>query len=147
MHLSLFHLSGFAGDAAAHQVGTVDMDPAASDRRVPTVAFSHVSERPETIARALAEHNIFVWSGHNYALEAARALGILESGGAVRVGPVHYNGTGEIDELIEALGVTGEEKVARGGSFAFGRAYLRTSLRSRNDPLASFDDLGFRCAR
>jgi len=73
-------------------------------RRVPTVVFTHETMPPKAIAAALADENIFVWSGHNYALEAARALGILDSGGAVRVGPVHYNGTGEIDELIEALG-------------------------------------------
>ena len=73
------------------------------DRRVPTVAFTHASKEPADIAAALGEDNIFVWSGHNYALETARTLGILDSGGAVRVGPVHYNSTAEIDELIGRL--------------------------------------------
>jgi len=41
----------------------------------------------------------------------------------------------------------GLERVARGGSFAFGRSYLRASGRSRNAPEDSFSDLGFRCAR
>ena len=71
--------------------------------RVPTVAFTHASVRSADIAKALAERNIFVWSGHNYAVEAANALGILESGGAVRVGPVHYNSIAEIDTLLAAL--------------------------------------------
>jgi len=75
----------------------------ALSRRVPTVAFTHASKAPDAIARALAEQNIFVWSGHNYALEVARSLGILESGGAVRVGPVHYNTIDEIDRLLDAL--------------------------------------------
>ena len=78
----------------------------AADRmswRVPTVSFTHVSIRPGAIAKALAERNIFVWSGHNYAVEAADALGILDSGGAVRVGPVHYNSIEEIDTLLVAL--------------------------------------------
>ena len=78
----------------------------AADRmswRVPTVSFTHVSIRPGAIAKALAERNIFVWSGHNYAVEAADALGILDSGGAVRVGPVHYNSIEEIDTLLAAL--------------------------------------------
>ena len=79
-------------------------DQAALDRRVPTVAFTHDSKPPEEIAEALAKENIFVWSGHNYALEVAKSLDILESGGAVRVGPVHYNSVAEIDELIESLG-------------------------------------------
>ena len=76
----------------------------ALDRRVPTVVFTHERMPPDEIARRLAAENIFVWSGHNYAIEPARALGLLDSGGAVRIGPVHYNTVGEIDELIEALG-------------------------------------------
>ena len=71
--------------------------------RVPTVSFTHATIQPDAIAMALAERNIFVWSGHNYAVEAADALGILESGGAVRVGPVHYNSIAEIDTLLTAL--------------------------------------------
>ena len=58
---------------------------------------------PALIAEKLAAQNIFVWSGHNYAVEPAKLLGIYENGGAVRVGPVHYNSIEEIDELIAAL--------------------------------------------
>jgi selenocysteine lyase/cysteine desulfurase len=75
----------------------------AMPRRGPTVAFTHESRTPADIARALAAENIFVWSGHNYAVEVAKSLGIYESGGAVRVGPVHYNTTGEIDRLLDVL--------------------------------------------
>jgi len=75
----------------------------AMDRRVPTVSFTHDRHAPATIAAALAERNIFAWNGHNYALEVAKALGILESGGAVRVGAVHYNGVDEIDAVLNAL--------------------------------------------
>ena len=78
-------------------------NPDAMDRRVPTVSFTHDKKSPDLIAEELARQNIFVWSGHNYALEVARTLGILESGGAVRVGPVHYNSMSEIDETLEAL--------------------------------------------
>jgi len=77
--------------------------PAALDRRVPTVSFTHASMGPDTIAKALAKENIFVWSGHNYAVEVAQTLGIYESGGGVRIGPVHYNSHAEIDELLDAL--------------------------------------------
>ena len=51
----------------------------------------------------LGRENIFVWSGHNYAVEVVKALGIYESGGAVRVGPVHYNTTEEIDNFLNTL--------------------------------------------
>ncbi|MDX1506931.1 MAG: cysteine desulfurase-like protein [Woeseiaceae bacterium] len=79
-------------------------DGAAMRRRVPTVSFVHESARPSDVAEQLAVRNIFAWSGHNYALEAASALGILDRGGAVRIGPVHYNTSNEINTLLEALG-------------------------------------------
>jgi cysteine desulfurase family protein (TIGR01976 family) len=72
-------------------------------RRLPTVSFTARSRAPGAIAGALAEQGVFVWSGHNYAVEAARALGIYDTGGAVRIGPVHYNGIDEIETLLEAL--------------------------------------------
>jgi selenocysteine lyase/cysteine desulfurase len=75
----------------------------AMDRRVPTVAFTHNSVAASAIAKALGEQNIFVWSGHNYAVEVAKTLGIYETGGAVRIGPVHYNSHAEIDEVLGAL--------------------------------------------
>jgi cysteine desulfurase family protein (TIGR01976 family) len=75
----------------------------AQDRRVPTVSFTHVSAQPAAIAEALAKRNIFVWSGHNYAVEPAKLLGIYDRGGAVRIGPVHYNSADEISEVLNAL--------------------------------------------
>ena len=72
-------------------------------RRVPTVSFTHVNVEPDTIAQFMADANIFVWSGHNYAVEVADSLGLLESGGVVRVGPVHYNDKAEIDRFLEVL--------------------------------------------
>jgi cysteine desulfurase family protein (TIGR01976 family) len=72
-------------------------------RRVPTVSFTHSNHKPEAIAEALGKRNIFVWSGHNYGLEPAKALGLLQSGGVVRIGAVHYNSAGEIDETLNAL--------------------------------------------
>lgn len=78
-------------------------DDAAIDRRAPTVSFTHEKSTPASIAEGLAKQNIFVWSGHNYAVEVAKTLGIYETGGALRVGPVHYNSIAEIDEFLSAL--------------------------------------------
>ena len=78
-------------------------DRAALDRRVPTVSFTHAKQRPDTIASALAKQNIFVWSGHNYAVEPAKALGLYDSGGVLRIGAVHYNTVDEIDETLRAI--------------------------------------------
>jgi cysteine desulfurase family protein (TIGR01976 family) len=94
-------ISGLAAIDGVTIQGISDAD--AMDRRVPTVSFTHVRSSPDAIAKALAKQNIFVWSGHNYAVEVAKTLGIYDSGGAVRVGPVHYNSLEEIDELLVAL--------------------------------------------
>jgi len=75
----------------------------AMTRRAPTVSFTVDGIAPASIAESLAEKNIFVWSGHNYAVEAAMALGIYDSGGAIRVGPVHYNTRDEVDAILIAL--------------------------------------------
>ena len=72
-------------------------------RRVPTVSFTVKNQNPEEIALKLAEENIFIWHGHNYALEAIRMMELEESGGVVRIGPVHYNTVEEIDCALEVL--------------------------------------------
>lgn len=78
-------------------------DKSALDRRVPTVSFTHARVAPGDIAQRLADDNIFVWNGHNYAVEVVKALGLYDSGGAVRIGPVHYNSVAEVDETLGVL--------------------------------------------
>jgi cysteine desulfurase family protein (TIGR01976 family) len=99
-------IAGLHSLAGVRILGITDVN--AMDRRVPTVSFVHERHKPAAIAKALARRNIFVWSGHNYALETAKALGIDDSGGAVRIGAVHYNSVAEIDtvlnELLDILG-------------------------------------------
>ena len=71
--------------------------------RVPTVSFTHRDIQPEKIAKTLADEGICVWSGHNYAYEVVRQLGLDEKQGVVRVGLAHYNTEAEIDEAIGAI--------------------------------------------
>jgi cysteine desulfurase family protein (TIGR01976 family) len=106
----LFDYERDLGDRLVHGLMNIDgvrvlgiTDKAAMSRRVPTVSFVHEHHSPSFIAGALAERNIFAWSGHNYALELARVLDIEKSGGGIRIGPVHYNTLDEIDVLIDAL--------------------------------------------
>lgn len=77
--------------------------PASCDRRVPTVSFVHETRTPDEIAQFLARRNIFVWSGHNYALETVRQLGIDETQGVVRIGMAHYNTVAEIECAVAAV--------------------------------------------
>jgi len=71
--------------------------------RVPTVSFTHTRHRSSALAKALAAHGINVWSGHNYALEVVRHLGLDEHEGVLRIGLAHYNTLEEIDAVIGSL--------------------------------------------
>jgi cysteine desulfurase family protein (TIGR01976 family) len=73
------------------------------DERVPTVSFTMEGKDPEKIARAIGDEGIYVWDGHNYALAIVERLGLLEKGGMIRVGPVHYNTFDELEKFGEAL--------------------------------------------
>jgi cysteine desulfurase family protein (TIGR01976 family) len=71
--------------------------------RAPTAYFNVAGRAPRQVAQDLAERRINVWSGDNYAWEVAGALGLRESGGAVRAGLVHYNDDSDVDRLLEAV--------------------------------------------
>lgn len=73
------------------------------DERVPTVSFTLEDKDPAKIADAIGNQNIYVWNGHNYALAIVERLGLLEVGGMIRVGPVHYNTLDEIERFKQAL--------------------------------------------
>jgi selenocysteine lyase/cysteine desulfurase len=55
------------------------------------------------VAEELDEANIYVWDGNYYALEVTKCLGLEDSGGMVRVGPVHYNTLEELNRFGEVL--------------------------------------------
>lgn len=112
VHAGMDCLFAYERDIAEHLINGLQQLPGvriqgitaadAMGRRVPTVSFTVDGVSPDSIAEALAARNIFVWSGHYYAVEVAKALGIYPSG-AVRIGPVHYNSVAEIDQLLSAL--------------------------------------------
>lgn len=71
--------------------------------RVPTVSVTHPDFRNSELARALGEQNINVWSGHNYAYEVVRHLGLDENEGVLRIGLAHYNTRDEVERITTAL--------------------------------------------
>lgn len=75
----------------------------AQHRRVPTVSFTVDGVSPEAMAKHFAGQNIFVWSGHNYALEPVKALGLMDKGGVLRAGLAHYNTEAEVDGFLSSL--------------------------------------------
>ena len=84
-----------------HIHGVTDLDRL--DERVPTVSFTVDGKDPEKIADALGNLGFYVWNGHNYALAIVERMGLLETGGMIRVGPVHYNTLNELERFGEAL--------------------------------------------
>ena len=89
-------------------------DPARFDQRAPTAAFTLAGYTPDEVAARLGEEGIFVWSGNYYALAVMERLGLEGQGGAVRIGPVHYNTPAEIDRAIGALRTLVMERSAAG---------------------------------
>lgn len=73
------------------------------DERAPTFAVSLQGYTPAEVAQRLGEQGIFVWDGHYYALAVMERLGLLKSGGLVRIGFAHYNTADEVERVLEAL--------------------------------------------
>ena len=89
-------LDGLAARADVRLVG-------APARRTPTVAFTVDGRSPLQVSADLGNVGIAVWAGNYYAVELMTALGLEDSGGAVRAGVVCYTTTAEVDRLLGAL--------------------------------------------
>ncbi|MGH8867346.1 MAG: cysteine desulfurase-like protein [Actinomycetes bacterium] len=72
-------------------------------RRTATVWFRVDGRTPAEVARHLATRRVNVWNGHNYAWELSGALGLRETGSAVRAGLVHYNHRADVDRLLDGV--------------------------------------------
>lgn len=80
------------------------------EQRTPTFAVSLEGHTPEAVARYLGEQDVYVWNGHYYAVAVMERLGLLDRGGLVRIGFVHYNTAEEIDRLITVLSEINNEQ-------------------------------------
>lgn len=76
--------------------------------RTPTAAFRVRGVAPDDVCRHLANARIAAWSGHNYALEAVRQLGLVDTGGVVRAGLSAYVTDDDVDRLLAVI-----ERIAR----------------------------------
>lgn len=94
-------LDGIAGIDGIRLYGIGDVDRL--DQRTPTFAVRVGDQHPRETAKLLAERGIFVWDGHYYAIELYDRLGLLETGGAVRIGFCHYHSLDEVDRVLESL--------------------------------------------
>jgi selenocysteine lyase/cysteine desulfurase len=73
------------------------------DERVPTVSFTLEGRHPAEVAEKLGDAGFYVWDGHYYALAVVERLGLLDTGGMVRVGASHYNTLDEVSRFRDAL--------------------------------------------
>ncbi|HKS99421.1 MAG TPA: cysteine desulfurase-like protein [Rugosimonospora sp.] len=71
--------------------------------RTATAYFRVAGHTPSEVAHYLAAQRVNVWNGHNYAWEVTAALGIRDSGSAVRAGLVHYNDRADVDRLLAGI--------------------------------------------
>ncbi|WP_431919635.1 cysteine desulfurase-like protein [Micromonospora wenchangensis] len=72
-------------------------------RRCPTVSFRLAGWTPAGLAAALGAAGLCLSSGDYYAYEYFQALGLRDSGGAVRASVYHYNTVDEVDRLLAEL--------------------------------------------
>jgi cysteine desulfurase family protein (TIGR01976 family) len=78
-------------------------DPDRLDERTPTFAIRVDDQEPLKTATELARRGIYVWDGHYYAITVMERLGLLDSGGAVRIGFCHYHSVDDVDRVLNAL--------------------------------------------
>jgi cysteine desulfurase family protein (TIGR01976 family) len=72
-------------------------------RRTAIAYFRVAGHSPAEVAEHLALTGVNVWHGHSYAWELTGALGIRDTGGAVRAGLAHYNDREDVDRLLTAV--------------------------------------------
>lgn len=77
-------------------------NPEEVNDRTPTFGLIIEGKTSHEVAKYLAKHGIFAWSGHFYALDVVREYN-LEKDGILRIGMLHYNTKREIKEFISVL--------------------------------------------
>lgn len=101
MGLSDYFLRRATAVAGLKVYGITDVERLAE--RTPTFAISLAGYTPEEVATRLGAQGIYVWHGHYYAVAVMERLGLLDKGGLVRIGFVHYNTHTEADHVLAAL--------------------------------------------
>lgn len=79
------------------------LGPGPQEARTPTVSFLVQGCAPVDVAVALDAAGVNAWHGHSYAWEATGALGIRDSGGALRLSINHYNDESDVERALAAV--------------------------------------------
>lgn len=78
-------------------------NPDEMDERVSTVSFRKEGLTPAQLGEALGAEEIHCRYGDYLAVALIDRLGLRDTGGSTRIGPVHYNTFDEIDQAIEVI--------------------------------------------
>lgn len=76
--------------------------PDATDR-TPTFAFRFDDDMPRNFSAYCGRHHVCVGDGHFYAQGLCEQLGLMQTGGVIRVGCLHYNTVEEIERFFVLL--------------------------------------------
>ena len=71
--------------------------------RTPTLSFTVSRMRPRTVVRELARRGVCAWDGDFYSRELFDAIGVNETGGAVRLGLMHYNTAVDVEHILRCV--------------------------------------------
>jgi cysteine desulfurase family protein (TIGR01976 family) len=71
------------------------------NERTPTFALTFEGLEPRAVSEFLGKQHICVWDGHFYAQGLCKQLNVLDTGGVVRIGCMHYNTVEELDKLFD----------------------------------------------
>lgn len=92
-------LDGIADMSHVDLYGVPRMD----ENRIATFAIGVGGRHPDEVSGRMAAAGVYVWAGHYYAVNVMDRLGVLDDGGLVRIGFVHYNTADEVDRALDVL--------------------------------------------
>ncbi|MBD1582388.1 cysteine desulfurase-like protein [Pseudoalteromonas sp. S16_S37] len=78
-------------------------DRARLAERTPTFALTFDGFTPREVSEFLGKKHMCVWDGNFYAQGLCEQLGVMDKGGVVRIGCMHYNTIEELDKLFNAF--------------------------------------------
>lgn len=103
MALSAYFLKRLADFPQIRLFGIEDTSRLAE--RTPTFALTFEGLAPREVSEFLGKQHMCVWDGNFYAQGLCEQLGVMDKGGVVRIGCMHYNTIDELEKLFSAFEV------------------------------------------
>lgn len=101
MALSAYFLKRLADFPQIRLYGIEDTSRLAE--RTPTFALTFEGLAPREVSEFLGKQHMCVWDGNFYAQGLCEQLGVMDKGGVVRIGCMHYNTIEELEKLFSAF--------------------------------------------